>query len=79
MIWASLVEDPSGDESLSPEKQETERQRLFEILERLIKWENSNNAYVLAEAGAEIDRCFPDARPTILRLYNEAQGVLRRF
>ena len=66
MIWASLVDDPSGDPSLSPAEQEAERQRLFRILERLVKWENSNNPDVLAEARAEIDRCFPDGPPPIL-------------
>ncbi|MYA74629.1 MAG: DUF1156 domain-containing protein [Acidimicrobiaceae bacterium] len=66
VIWASLVDDPSGDESLTPEEQEAERQRLFGILERLVVWENSNNPDVLAEARAEIDRCFPDGPPPIL-------------
>jgi putative DNA methylase len=66
VIWASLVDDPSGDESLTEEAQEKERQRLFGILERLVKWENSNNPAVLAEAKAEIDRCFPDGPPPIL-------------
>ena len=66
MIWASLVDDPSGDESLTPEEQEKERQRLFKILERLVVWENSNNPDVLAEAKDEIDRCFPDGPPPIL-------------
>ncbi|WP_419926872.1 DUF1156 domain-containing protein [Candidatus Poriferisocius sp.] len=66
VIWASLVDDPSGDESLTPEEQDAERQRLFGILERLVKWENSNNPEVLAEARAEIDRCFPDGPPPIL-------------
>ena len=68
VIWASLVDDPSGDESLTPEEQETERQRLFKILERLVVWENSNNPDVLAEAKAEIDRVLSrrpatDSRP----------------
>ena len=66
VIWASLVDDPSGDESLTPEEQEAERKRLFGILERLVKWENSNNPEVLAEARAEIDRCFPEGPPPIL-------------
>ena len=66
VIWASLVDDPSGDPSLSPDEQETERQRLFGILERLVVWENSNNPNVLAEARAEIDRCFPDGPPPIV-------------
>ena len=66
VIWASLVDDPSGDPSLSPAEQKGERDRLFGILERLVKWENSNNRDVLAKARAEIDRCFPDGPPKIL-------------
>jgi putative DNA methylase len=66
VIWASLVDDPSGDDSLSVEEQDRERQRLFGILERLVVWENSNNPDVLAVARAEIDRCFPDGPPPIL-------------
>ena len=66
VIWASLVDDPSGDESLTEEEQEAERERLFGILERLVKWENSNDPDVLGAARAEIDRCFPDGAPPIL-------------
>ena len=66
VIWASLVDDPSGDESLTEEEQEAERERLFGILKRLVKWENSNHPGVLAEARAEIDRCFPEGPPPIL-------------
>ena len=74
VIWSSLVDDPSAegyrdpDGNLLPtaEAQETERQRLFRILKRLVKWENSNNAEVLAEARAEIDRAFPEGPPPIL-------------
>ena len=63
VIWASLVDDPSGNESLSPKAQEAKRGQLFAILERLIRWENSNNPDVLAEARTEINRCFPDGGP----------------
>ena len=66
VIWASLVDDPSGNPSLTADEQEAERQRLFGILERLVKWENSNHPDVLAEARAEIDRCFPDGPPPLL-------------
>ncbi|MCY4103457.1 MAG: DUF1156 domain-containing protein [bacterium] len=66
VIWASLVDDPSGDESLTAVEQEVARARLFGILEQLVKWENSNNPDVLAKARAEIDRCFPDGPPAIL-------------
>ena len=67
MLWASLVDDPSGDDSLTAaEEQDAERQRLFGILERLVRWENSNDPDVLAEARAEIDRCFQDGPPAVL-------------
>jgi len=66
VIWASLVDDPSGDASLTVEQQETERARLFAILKRLVLWENSNNPDVLAEAQAEINRCFDGDPPPIL-------------
>jgi putative DNA methylase len=66
VIWASLVDDPSGDPSLTPEQQDAKREELFKILEELVVWENSNNPDVLAKAKAEIDRCFPDGPPPIL-------------
>ena len=66
VIWASLVGDPSGDESLTPEDQDAERERFFGIVERLVKWENSNDPGVLAAVRAEIDRCFPDGALPIL-------------
>ena len=66
VIWASLVDDPSGDESLTVEQQEEKREDLFKILEKLVRWENSDSPDVLAEARAEIDRCFPDGTPPIL-------------
>ena len=66
VIWASLVDDPSADESLSPAEQEAERNRLFGILERLVQWDNSMNAAVLDEARAEIERCFPEGAPPVL-------------
>lgn len=66
VIWSSLVDDPSGDASLTPAQQEAERQRLFGILERLVKWEASSDLELLAEARAEIDRCHPAGTPAIL-------------
>ena len=34
---------------------EVERERLFDIIRELVKWENTNNEEVLARARAEID------------------------
>ena len=56
VIWSSLVDDPSSHPELFPteEEQNRERQRLFQILEDLVVWENSNNEAVLDLARAEI-------------------------
>jgi len=56
VLFAQLVDDPSSDSDQFPteEMQQKERKRLFEIIEQLVKWENSNNEEVLAAARAEI-------------------------
>ena len=72
VIWASLVDDPSGDESLTTAEQEVERKRLFAILERLVRWESSTDERVLAVARAEIARCFTDAPPPGFSIRSEA-------
>jgi putative DNA methylase len=58
VIFGQLVDDPSSvsDEFPSEEAQRRERQRLFQIVERLVKWENSDNQQVLHEARLEIVR-----------------------
>lgn len=56
VLFASLVDDPSGhpDEFPTVAAQEKERQRLFKIIEDLVQWKNSNNERVLAAARQEI-------------------------
>ena len=56
VIFSQMVEDPSSRPELFPteEAQERERQRLFRIIEQLVKWENTTNEEVLAAARAEI-------------------------
>lgn len=68
VIFASLVDDPSAnpDEFPTPQDQEAERQRLFRIIEDLVKWENSGDAKVLAAARAEIMRSTDGAPPPVL-------------
>ena len=58
VLFASLVDDPSSDPDRFPtlKSQETERRRLFDIMERLVLWENTTNEAVLEEARAEIQR-----------------------
>ena len=56
MIFAQMVDDPSAHPELFPteEEQETERQRLFRIIEQLVLWENTTNEAVLEQAREEI-------------------------
>jgi putative DNA methylase len=65
VLFASLVDDPSSHPEQFPteEKQECERQRLFRIIEELVKWDNSNNEAVLEAARAEIRRSTGDNPP----------------
>lgn len=68
VIWASLVDDPSAhpEEFPTEEEQQTERERLFDILRELVIWENSNNLRVLDAAKAEIHRSMGDDVPALL-------------
>lgn len=68
VIWASLVDDPSSHPEQFPteEEQNTERQRLFRILEDLVVWENSNNQEVLEAAKAEIMKSTNNNPPALL-------------
>ena len=56
VIFAQMVDDPSAHPDLFPteKKQEKERQRLFRIIEELVKWENTTNEVVLQQARDEI-------------------------
>ena len=56
VLFASLVDDPSSrpEEFPTEEDQDCERERLFRLIEELVKWENVNNEQVLGEARAEI-------------------------
>lgn len=67
VLFASLVDAPSSHPELFPteEEQETERQRLFDIIRELVKWENVNNEEVLEKARKEIRRWNDDV-PTLL-------------
>ena len=56
VIFAQMVDDPSAHPDLFPTEkdQEKERQRLFRIIEDLVKWENTTNEDVLQQARDEI-------------------------
>ncbi len=58
VLFAQLVDDPSSaPEEFSDEAaQAKERRRLFDIIEELVLWENSNNERVIANTRREIAR-----------------------
>ncbi len=55
VLFASLVDDPS-EYMPDEESARVERERLFHLIEELVKWENSNNEEVLDKARLEIAR-----------------------
>jgi putative DNA methylase len=67
VIFASLVDDPASRPGEFPTEadQERERQRLFRIIEELVKWENSNNETVLQAARAEIMKATDNNPPPV--------------
>ena len=56
VLFAQLVDDPSSRPELFPTEgaQSQERQRLFRMIEELVKWENTTNETVLEAAREEI-------------------------
>jgi putative DNA methylase len=56
VIFAQMVDDPSTHPDIfkTEKAQEKERQRLFRIIEELVKWENTTNETVLQQARDEI-------------------------
>ena len=56
VIFAQMVDDPSAHPDLFPTEadQEKERERLFRLIEELVKWENTTNEKVLEQARTEI-------------------------
>ena len=56
VVFASIVDDPSEckDEFPTEPEQDAERNRLHDILKRLVIWQNSNDENLLADARYEI-------------------------
>ncbi|HEY9872468.1 MAG TPA: DUF1156 domain-containing protein [Candidatus Obscuribacterales bacterium] len=67
VLFASLVDDPSSLPDMFPteEAQQKERERLFRIIENLVKWENINNEEVLNAARAEILKSTNNSPPPV--------------
>ena len=68
VLFAQLVDDPSArpEEFPTEEAQRRERERLHELIERLVVWENSRDESLLAEAHAEILKSTDGNPPPIL-------------
>ena len=68
VLFAQLVDDPSSHSDRFPteETQRAERERLHQIIERLVVWENTGDQALLDEAHAEILRSADRGVPTIL-------------
>lgn len=63
VLFAQLVDDPSSDpqyrigQRVDEERAGEKRAALFNLIEDLVKWENSNNADIINKARSEIARC----------------------
>ncbi|GAC57382.1 hypothetical protein GOHSU_18_01370 [Gordonia hirsuta DSM 44140 = NBRC 16056] len=68
VLFAQLVDDPASRPDLFPTEAEqtAERKRLFELMERLVVWENSNDEALLAEAHRKILESTDGNPPPIL-------------
>ncbi len=68
VLFAQLVDDPSSrpEEFPTEEAQAVERKRLFDLIERLVVWENTTDERLLAEAHAEIVKSCDGNPPAIL-------------
>ena len=78
VIFASLVDDPSAcDEFPTKEEQDVERERLHNIIRRLVKWENSNDENLIAEARFEIAHSVARTRKEDPPVKSDPAAVLR--
>ena len=68
VLFAQLVDDPSARPTEFPteEAQRRERERLHDLIERLVVWENTRDEKILAEAHAEILKSTNGNPPPIL-------------
>ena len=64
VLFASLVDDPDSDPAyrkpdgtVDEDRAGVKRAELFNLIEELVQWENSNNSLIINAARAEIARC----------------------
>lgn len=68
VLFAQLVDDPSSHPEKFPgaEEQEKERLRLHALIEKLVNWDNLNDAELFAEATKEIRESNGGSLPSVL-------------
>jgi putative DNA methylase len=66
VLFAQLVDDPSAWPERFPteEEQESERKRLFHIIEEMVPWEASNNEAIIGKARREIAQSWARNHPS---------------
>jgi hypothetical protein len=80
VIFAQMVDDPSAHPDRFPteEAQARERQRLFALIEELVRWENTTNEAVLQRARDEIWQSWRDTcARRLARRPSARQGAVR--
>ena len=79
VIFASMVDDPSfcPDEFPTKEEQDKERGRLHDLIKRIVKWENSSDEGLIAEARYEIARSVARSKEDPPPSQSDPDAVLR--
>ncbi|WP_022949216.1 DUF1156 domain-containing protein [Methylohalobius crimeensis] len=66
ILFAQLVNDPGGErgwyKGKTKAQADAERERLFDIIRALVKWENSNNESVINAARQEIEKSWRETQ-----------------
>jgi putative DNA methylase len=78
VLFASLVDDPDSDPAyrkadgtVDEDLAGVKRAELFNLIEELVRWENSNNPRVINAARAEIARCVASRKIELGELAND--------
>ena len=77
VLFSSLVNDPSDDPMYGEDEDasDNERERLFDLIRKLVLWENSNNLEVINSARLEIARSIAANKVADGELTEDAQLV----
>ncbi|MBE8949965.1 MAG: DUF1156 domain-containing protein [Quinella sp. 3Q1] len=67
VLFAALIDDPSEhlEKFPTPQAQDAERKRLFELIAKIVQWESSGDEKIFAEALAEIKNSVGEDLPAV--------------